>query len=52
MVDAILNVAVHESLEIVDGVVDAMVGDASLRIIVGANLCRAVAGRYESLASR
>ena len=38
MVDAILNVAVHEGTEIVDGIVDAMVCDTSLRIIVGTDL--------------
>ena len=43
MVDAVLDVSVHEGGEIVDGVVDAVVRDASLRIVVGAYLGGAVA---------
>mgnify|MGYP007026104471 CR=1 FL=1 len=38
VVDAVLDVSVHEGGEIVDGVVDAVVRDASLRIVVGAYL--------------
>lgn len=44
MVDAVLYVAVHKGGKVVDGIVDAVVSDASLRIVVGANLCGAVAG--------
>ena len=43
MVDAVLDVSVHKGGEIINGVVDAVVGDASLRIVVGAYLGRAVA---------
>ena len=43
VVDAVLDVSVHEGGEIVDGVVDAVVRDASLRIVVGAFLGGAVA---------
>ena len=52
MVDAVLDVAVHEGGEVVDGVVDAVVGDAALRIVVGADFGRAVAGGDEGLAAR
>lgn len=52
MVYDILDVAVNESLQIIYGVVDAMVGDAALRIIIGPYLCRAVACRYHRLAAR
>ena len=38
VVDDILDVTVHEGGEVVDGVVDAVVSDASLRIVVGADL--------------
>ncbi len=43
VVDAVLDVSVHEGGEIVDGVVDAVVRDASLRIVLGAYLGGAVA---------
>ena len=52
MVDHVLNVAVHESGEVVDRVVDAVVGDAALRIVVGADLGRTVARRDHRLALR
>ncbi len=42
-VDAFLYVAVHKCLQIINGIVYAMVGDASLRIVVGADFCGAVA---------
>ena len=37
MVDAILNVSVHKCRQIIDGVTDAVVGDATLRVVVGAD---------------
>ena len=43
VVDAVLNFSVHEGTEIVNGLVDAMVGDSSLRIVVGTDLGRTVA---------
>ena len=52
MVDAVLDIAVHEGGKIIDGVVDAMVGDASLRIVVCANLGTAVACADEAFPSR
>src|SRR6266850_1912189 len=42
-VDEIIEVAVQHFGEVVDGVVDAMIGDAVLRKVVRANLGRAVA---------
>jgi len=36
MVNAIADVAVHKGCEVIYRVVDAVVGDASLRIVVGA----------------
>ena len=38
MVDAVLYLSVHEGRQIIDGVAYAMVGDASLRIVVGTYL--------------
>lgn len=38
VVDHVLDIAVEESLQIVDSVADAVVGDAALREVVGANL--------------
>ena len=49
MVDAILDVAIHEGSEIIDSVVDTMVGDASLRIVVRPDFCRTVAGANHRL---
>ena len=49
-VDAFLDVAVHEDGEIVHAPVYAVVCDAALRIVVGADLGGAVAGGYHSLA--
>ena len=48
MVDAVLDVSVHEGGEIVDGVVDAVVRDASLRIVVSTDFNRTV---YDALAN-
>ena len=50
VVNAVLNIAVHESLKIVYGVIDAVVGYSPLRIIVGADFSRAVAGLNHCLA--
>ena len=47
----VLNVAIHEALQVVDGVSYAVVGDPSLRIVVGAYLCRAVASGDKRFAS-
>jgi hypothetical protein len=52
VVDAILNLSVHESGEVINGVVDAMVRDAPLWIVVGANFGGAIACRDEALTSR
>ena len=49
MVDAVLNVAVHEGCQVVDGIVDAMVGDTSLRIVVRADFGRTVTGAHHGL---
>ena len=43
VVNAVLDVSVHKGAEVVDGIVDAMVGDTSLRIVVGTDLGRTVA---------
>ena len=51
MVDDVLYVAVHEGSEIIYCVTDTVVGDASLRIVVGAYLGRAVARRNHRLTS-
>ena len=51
VVDTVLDVTVDKGLKIIDSVVDAMIGDASLRIIIGAYLGRTVAGANEGLAS-
>ena len=52
VVDHVLNVTVHEGREVVDRIVDAVVGDTSLRVVVGADLGRAVARRDHRLALR
>ena len=52
VVDAVLNIAIHKRRQVVDRVVYAVVGDSTLRIVVGANLCRTVASRYECLTLR
>ena len=51
MVDAILDFSVHEGTEVVDGIVDAMVGDASLWVVVSTNLGRTVASTIPSTTS-
>ena len=51
MVYAVLYVAVHESLQVVYGVSYAVVGDAALRIVVGAYLGAPVACRNHCLAT-
>lgn len=50
MVDAILNITVHKGGKVINGIVDAVVGNTSLRIVVGTYLCRAVTGRDHCLA--
>ena len=49
MIDAVLNITVHKGGEVIDGIVDAVVGDTSLRIVVGAYLGRTVTGRNHGL---
>ena len=50
MVDTVLNVSIHKGGQIVNGIVDAVVGDTSLWIIVGTYFCRSVSGRYHRFA--
>ena len=52
MVDAVLYLSVHEGRQVVYGVADTVVGNASLRIVVGAYLCGAVACRDHRLTLR
>ena len=52
VIDAVLNIAVHEGRKVVDRVVDAVVGDTPLRVVVGADLGRAVARRDHRLTLR
>ena len=47
-----MDVAVHKRRKVVDGVVDAVVRDSSLRIVVGADFSGAVACRHHCFASR
>ena len=51
VVDAVLYVAVHKRLQIVYGIVYAVVGDAALRIIVCTDFGRTVASRNERFAA-
>ena len=51
VVDAVLYVAVHKCRKIVYGVVDAVVGDASLWIVVGTDFCTAVTGADQTFAA-
>ena len=51
-VDAVLNVAVHKGGEVVDGVIDAVVSDATLGKVIGADLGRTVSGGDHGLAAR
>ena len=44
-VDTVLYIAVHKSGEVVNRIIDTMVGDAPLREIVGADFGRPVARR-------
>ena len=52
MVNAVLDVAIHKSCEVVDGVVDAVVGNATLRVVVSAYFGRAVARGDEGFTAR
>ena len=45
-----VEVALHDLVELVEGEVDAVVGDASLRKIVGADASGAVARAHQRLA--
>ena len=47
----VVDVAVHDRRDVAAGVVDAVVGDAVLREVVGADFFGAVAGTNEGLAS-
>ena len=50
MVDAILHISIHKSREIVNGIVDAVVGDATLWVVVGADAFAAVAAADQGFA--
>lgn len=50
MVGELVDLTVHNSLHIVGGVIDSMIGDAGLRKIVGANLLLTVSRSHERLA--
>ena len=52
VVDEVLYIAVDKRLKIVDGIVDAVVGDTALRIVVSAYFCRAVAGAHHGFTTR
>ena len=52
VVNAVLDVAVHEGCQVVDGIVDTVVGDASLWIVVGTDFCTAVTGADQTFAAR
>ena len=47
----IIDVAIHGGRDVAAGIVDAMVGNAVLREIVGADFFAAVAGANEGFAS-
>ena len=51
MVDHVLDVATEESLQVVDGVANTMVGDTALWKVVSADLGTAVAGRHQGTAA-
>ena len=52
LVYAVLDVAVHEGGQIVHRPIDAVIGDAALRLVVGTELGLAVACRHHGLALR
>src|SRR5262245_40498871 len=51
-VEQLVELAVHDALDLVQREVDAVVGDAALREVVGADALRAVAGADQRLARR
>lgn len=50
-INHVLNITCQETVEIVSGVTDTMVGNTALREVVGTDLRTAVAGRNEALAA-
>ena len=42
LINAVLNITVEKGIEVVDGVVDSVIGDTPLREVVGADLGRSV----------
>src|SRR5262249_53432266 len=51
-VDDVVELAVHDAVDLVERQVDAVVGDAALREVVGADALRAVARADQGLARR
>ncbi len=51
-VDNTLNITIHKSWEVIDGITDTVVGDTSLGIVVSTDLSGSVAGGDHGLASR
>src|SRR5579871_164638 len=49
-VDDLVHLAIHHEIELMEGESDAVVGDAVLREVVGADLLAAVAGAYHAAA--
>lgn len=52
MVDTVLDISVHESCQIIYGIINAMIGYAALRIVVCADFGRTVTGAYPGLTFR
>lgn len=52
MVDYILDIAVHKSLQIIYRIIDSVVGYTALRIVVSTDFCGTVAGRDQGFAAR
>ena len=50
-INHVLNITCQETVEIVSGVTDTVVGNTALREVVGTDLRTAVAGRNEALAA-
>ena len=44
MIYAVLDIAIHECGQIVYGIIDAVIGDASLWLVVGSDFGRTVTG--------
>src|SRR5437764_1172652 len=51
-VDEVVELAVHDAVDLVQGEIDAVVGDAALREVVGADALGAVARADQRLAGR